>query len=245
MSAAGPLRLRRVLVALDLSAHGAAALEAAAALAARLDAELQGLYIEDEELLRFAAHPAARVLREGAAAAQALTREALEAELALLAREARRALEEAARRAGSRHAFAVARDRVAAALVRAAGEAGLLVLGRSGHAPRPARTLGSTARSVLADAPGAVLLLHAGERVEGPVLAVDDGSPAAGRALALAQALAAPGEPAVLRTDALDAPRLAAEVQRRGAALLVLPSGAGGDEQALLAALPCAVLRVR
>lgn len=243
MSASGPLRVRRVLVALDLSAHGAAALEAAAALAARLDAELHGLYVEDEQLLRFAAHPSAHVLREGVR--HALTRAALEAELALLAREARQALEQAAQRAGSRHAFAVARDQVAAALLRAAHDDGLLVLGRSGHVPRPPRQLGSTARRVLAEAPGAVLLLHAGERLEGPVLAVDDGSPAGARAVALAQLLGAPARPVVLRARPLQAPRLAAEVQRHGAGLLVLPAAAGEDVAQLLCGLPCPVLRVR
>jgi nucleotide-binding universal stress UspA family protein len=47
-----PTTIRRILVALDASPHSFAALEAAAHLAAHLEAELFGLYVEDENLLR-------------------------------------------------------------------------------------------------------------------------------------------------------------------------------------------------
>ena len=44
--------VRTILVALDASPGSMAALEAGARVAARLDAELVGLYVEDENLLK-------------------------------------------------------------------------------------------------------------------------------------------------------------------------------------------------
>ena len=54
------LAIRRILVALDGSYHSLAALEAAAELAASLEAELHGLFVEDVNLLRVAGSPVAR-----------------------------------------------------------------------------------------------------------------------------------------------------------------------------------------
>ncbi|MGB7837261.1 MAG: universal stress protein, partial [Terrimicrobiaceae bacterium] len=51
------MNIRRILVALDASAHSRAALEAACELALGLDAELSGLFVEDINLLRLAQLP--------------------------------------------------------------------------------------------------------------------------------------------------------------------------------------------
>jgi hypothetical protein len=51
---------RVVAVAFDTSARGQAALEAAVRLAAATRAQLQGLFVEDEDLLRLAGLPFAR-----------------------------------------------------------------------------------------------------------------------------------------------------------------------------------------
>ena len=46
------LAIRRILVALDTSPHSQAAMEAAIELAARFEAELAGMFVEDVNLLR-------------------------------------------------------------------------------------------------------------------------------------------------------------------------------------------------
>ena len=66
------LVIRRILVALDASRHSLAALEAAAELAARLKAELVGLFVEDIDLLRLAGLPFAREIRYPSAIIQQL-----------------------------------------------------------------------------------------------------------------------------------------------------------------------------
>jgi len=62
--------LRRILVALDASRSSLEALRAAAALAARMGAELECLFIEDVNLVRLGQLPVARqvTLTGGAAA---------------------------------------------------------------------------------------------------------------------------------------------------------------------------------
>ena len=61
---------RRIVVALDASSHSHAALAAAVALAGRLQAELQGIFVEDVNLLRLAELPFAREVRFGLSAAR-------------------------------------------------------------------------------------------------------------------------------------------------------------------------------
>ena len=54
MSPAPPFAIRSVLVALDDATFGRETMEAAVHLAADLEAELQGLYFENDTLLRAA-----------------------------------------------------------------------------------------------------------------------------------------------------------------------------------------------
>ena len=56
MTASGKL-VSRILVALDSGTNAPAGLDVAVELARRLQAELQGLYVEDDDLFRIAALP--------------------------------------------------------------------------------------------------------------------------------------------------------------------------------------------
>ncbi|HET6921607.1 MAG TPA: universal stress protein, partial [Anaeromyxobacteraceae bacterium] len=187
---AGPA-LKRILVALDASRASLDALSAAAALAERLGAELGGLFVEDEDLLRLAGHPFARQVRLPSGDWGPLERGSIEADLRAMASRAREALALAA--AGRRLAwsFRVARGRVSLEVIAAAGEADLLVLGLSGH--RLTGGPGETARAAAARAPTPVLLLTRGSKVGRPILAACDGSAAGDRALELGARLAAAG----------------------------------------------------
>jgi len=54
------MKIRRVIVGLEPASRNAAKLEAAARLAARMEAELVGLFVENIDLLHFAGLPFAR-----------------------------------------------------------------------------------------------------------------------------------------------------------------------------------------
>ncbi|HEX9050121.1 MAG TPA: hypothetical protein VF841_06255, partial [Anaeromyxobacter sp.] len=87
---------RRIVVGLDASAASLDALAAAAALAGRLRADLAGVFVEDEDLIRLAGLPFAGVVRLPGGAREGIDLARAEAELRALAAGAREALERAA-----------------------------------------------------------------------------------------------------------------------------------------------------
>jgi nucleotide-binding universal stress UspA family protein len=180
------LRIRRILVALDASPHSLAALEAAAELAADLEAELLGLFVEDVNLLRLAELPFARESGFFSLTSRPLSSRYIERQLRAQAQRARQALALLAERSDVPWSFRVARGAIAAELLSAAAEADLTILGKAGWSLTRRRRLGSTARQVLVQSERLTLILQHGACLELPALVVYDGSPTAARALNVA-----------------------------------------------------------
>ena len=78
-------RPRHILVALDASPHSVAALMAAAELAALMEAELEGLFVEDINLLRLCGLPFGREIGSYSATARRLDNAGVERQLRALA----------------------------------------------------------------------------------------------------------------------------------------------------------------
>lgn len=262
--------VRRVLVAVDASACGRAALAAAAALASGAGAAVVALFVEDEDLLRLAALPRA-VGFLGPGGARPLDPVSMARALRGVGEALRREVEDLAGRARVPASFRAVRGRVAPSIVAAARDVDVVVLGRRGTGAGGAG-LGATARAV-ATAAGAVLLLDARDRVEGPVIVADDGGPDGAVALALAAtlaraargglvALAPPGAgraraeaaaaaageppPTVRDLPAGGARALGRAARALGGRVLVLPRALAhdGDLDAVVAAAPGPVLLV-
>lgn len=185
--------LRRILVALDASRSSLEALRAAAALAARMGAELECLFIEDVNLVRLGQLPVARQVTLTGGAAGPLEPLNLEAELRAMAARAREAVAAAAAPFRLSWSFRVARGQVSGELLTAAVGADLLVVGRAGYAVPRGRGPGRVARAAAARAPVSVLVLIGEIQLGRPVLAVFDGSPGSERALSLAARLEGAG----------------------------------------------------
>lgn len=181
--------IRRILVALDTSPHSMAALETAARLAGLFGAELLGIYVEDVNLLRASALPFAQETALRSGARRRLDMDRIESELRSQATLARRALTDSADRARVRWSFLISRGTVVSELVMAASEMDLVILGKSGWSPIERRRLGSTARALLSEAPGAALVLEHGSRLRPPLAVVCDGSALGRKALKLATTL--------------------------------------------------------
>lgn len=249
--------MRRILLALH-SAGDAAALEAATALAEGLRASLEGLFIEDADLLRLAALPFATEITLSSAAARPLVLAQLERQLRAEAAAVRRLLETGATRRRLAYSFTVVRGRPASVVLASHSEAEVLIFGRAPSRHGEAHAL-----------------------LKGPVLAVFDGSERAHRVLEVGAALAAGGNESMLvyvaaeaegngaelesalkrglagltaSTETLapvpfDVNTLARTVKARAASLLVLHQGARlrDPEQLheLLDAMPCPVILVR
>ncbi len=134
------MKRRRIVVGLG-AATRRHELEAAASLAGRIDAELVGLFVEDAELLRFAALPFAHEICLVSAQRRRLEVPALERAMRAHAADAERALAGTAERMAQQWSFRVARGVVAVELISAAvgvieqdGALRLLVLG-DGESP--------------------------------------------------------------------------------------------------------------
>lgn len=182
------LRFRRILVALDASAHSLSALEAAAELAASLQAELQGLFVEDINLLRLAELPFNQEVGFSSGNLRRLDARRIERQLQAQAGRARQTLAATAERAQVQWSFQVTRGQIASELLAAAVDADLVILGKTGWSGQ--RHLGSTARRVVSQVRGPALILQQGARLGFPMLVLYDGSRAAHKALVAAVQLA-------------------------------------------------------
>lgn len=177
--------IRKILVALDASSHSLSALNAAGELAASLQAELIGLFVEDEELLALTDLPFTGEVDFLSAHLRPLNRSHLERQLRLQAHWAHQALEEVARRVQVNWSFQVQRGRVSREVLAASSNVDLIILGRSGASLGGQKELGSTARVVLSQSPCMALFLKQGLCL-GPPVVLYDGSPIGAKALEVA-----------------------------------------------------------
>lgn len=184
---AEPPALRRILVALDGDESARAALEAAAGLAAALEAELVGLYVEDAELLQAADLPVTWSIPRQAGPRGAIDAAAMGRALKVSAGEAGAAVAAAAGRFRVKWSFEVRRGGVVEEVLNEARGFDLLALGMSGEAMRRAR--GEVTGGVMAmEAPGALLLARGAACSSGPLVVLYDGTE---RVLALGRRMAA------------------------------------------------------
>ncbi len=179
--------IRRILIALDASPHSLAALRAAAELAAHLEAELNGLFVEDINLIRISDLPFTRQVSYYSATLSRVDRAEIEQQLRAQAAYARRALQNTAENRRVRSTFRVARGAIAEELLNAAMESDLIILGKAGwsHSKR----LGSTTLVMISQSPRHTLILQHGARLAHPLGVLYDGSENSQRALKVAQRL--------------------------------------------------------
>jgi len=182
--------IRRILLALDTATHNLAAFEAATGLAARLDAELHALFVEDINLLRLAALPFARETHLTSATTRRLQNPDIERALHAEATRAQTMLATVATRLNVRWSFQVTRGQVAARVRAEAMETDLVALTFAGGVPTGLTHIAATIETVMRGAACPLLMLPPDAGIRPPYVIVYDGSPAAARALRLAVQLA-------------------------------------------------------
>ncbi|MGP9831592.1 universal stress protein [Marinobacter sp. NSM] len=148
----------RVLILLDGSRLSLAALEAAADIAQARKAEVLGVFVEEVNLLRSAGYGFTREVGRSSGVSRPMDLAAIEARMRSLAEQARRSLERAMAQRGLAQALTLCRGRVADEVLNLARPGDLLVLGRVGWSGIPGSRLGSTARVLVSQALGDVLL---------------------------------------------------------------------------------------
>ena len=189
-------RIARILVALDHSDASRATLTEAAALAARLQAELIGLFIEDVKLLAAAQLP---FVRQISLTGQSAPFDPAAMERSFRAQEhaARQLLESVAERHRLSWSFRVARGRASVEILAQAQGVDLVIVGKTSPTVTRQGRMGATALAVADALHGAILFAEPRAAhvlgYGGAVLVVFDGGPAADRVLAIAARLAGAG----------------------------------------------------
>ncbi len=181
--------IRRILVALDASRHSLAALRGAAKLAHSLEAELEGLFVEDADLLKVAGLPMAQELQFPLGIKVRLDLARMERQLRAQASRARQALASVCREEQVEWTFRVVRGDVSAEILEAAARADLLSLGKASRPLIQREQTGSTARAAATQAPRSVLLIPREADIRSPVVVPHNGSPLVRRAMVLAARL--------------------------------------------------------
>lgn len=148
----------RVLVLIDGSRMSYAALEAAADIAGKRGADVLGVFVEELNLVRSAGYGFSREVGSASGISRPFDQEILEQRMRGVAERARAALARAVKHSGGRQALSIARGHVIDEVLALAGPDDLLVLGRAGWSSPIGARLGSTARGLIRQSPGRVLL---------------------------------------------------------------------------------------
>jgi nucleotide-binding universal stress UspA family protein len=172
---------RRIVVALDASSYSMAALRAAAEVAALLDIDLEGLFVEDINLLYLCGFPFNQEIGSYTATTRRLENTTVELQLRTLATLIQQSMGQVAQKTAVRWSFHVRRGSVVNELLAATQDADLLSIGRS--AQRHGTALGSTARSLLQKSRRPLLLLGEDGALVYPLVAIYTGSEASQRVL--------------------------------------------------------------
>ncbi len=135
-----------------------AALEAAAGIAGKRGADILGVFVEELNLVRSAGYGFSREVGSVSGISRPFDPGILEQRMRRLADHARAALAGAVERRGGKAALSIARGRVIDEVLAIAGPDDLLVLGRAGWSFPAGARLGSTARGLIRQSPGQVLL---------------------------------------------------------------------------------------
>ncbi|MDZ7759178.1 MAG: universal stress protein [Desulfovermiculus sp.] len=180
------LPLHRILVPLDASENSLTALNTAAELAAALNAELEGLFVEDINLLQLCEFPFAREVSFLAPKFRRIDRAETERQLRIQAQRLQKILSDVAGRFHVPWKFRVTRGGVPAEVLAATENADLTILGRSGWSMTGRRQMGSTVRTVVRQGRGMTLIIQQGMRFQPPVQVVFTGSSLSEKAMILA-----------------------------------------------------------
>jgi nucleotide-binding universal stress UspA family protein len=229
MTTTSGIAVRRIVLALDETPHVRAALDTAVRLAARLHADLVGIFVEDYDLLRVSELPFAAEISFFAPRPRPLDTASMQRSLRAQAARLRRMFEQAAREHGVSCEFRTRRGHVGAELLASAELGEMLVLEKAATRAAPNR-LGRNAEFVADRLDRTVVLLHQGKDLAAPLVLAYDSSDTAAHAVDVAVQLAhARNEPLAVIIPP-NAPR---EVRERATAL---PGAAGVDARVITAA---------
>jgi len=165
--------IRRVVLAQDVASRDAQTIRAAVELAARLGAEVVGLFLEDLNLFRLVDLPVARQVNPWG---RELNRQSLEGELRAMASKTQADLAAIAQRLGVQWSFQVLRGELEKELAALGLAEDLLVIGTAGRVMGLEVQVFSTLHKALRKAPRSMLLLAGKEAFHHPLVVLHEES---------------------------------------------------------------------
>jgi len=177
--------LHKILVAVDTSAHSQAALEAAAALANLLEADIKGLFVRENHWTRLSGLPSLTAVHELTGEAYELPEDTLEQEIENLTRRLRRQIQRVSRQREIEHSLKTVHGKAEEEILKAARESDLITIGWRGRSYPTVKKLGSTARNIIRKANKPVFVLGKNVRLGKRISVLYNASKEAQRALKL------------------------------------------------------------
>ncbi len=178
-----------ILVALDASPHSMAALEAAARLAHSIEANIEGLFIEDINWFRLGPHSFSKEVSEITGNIRPLDQGSIERQVRALSKRMERALRRVSELASINYEFRTERGGVESELLSASEGADLITLGRIGQSMTRGPKLGRTAKALLEKTTKPILLLQKGLKLGDSIICIYDRSEQGKAALQVAKKL--------------------------------------------------------
>lgn len=182
--------LRKILVAVDTSAHSRAALEAAATLAKITEANIHGIFVQEEHWGKVSRLPSIKAVNELTGESRLLEKDSFEQQVEQLKKRLHRQLKFISQRNEINHSWETASGPVEEKILEAAKEADLITIGRRGRSLLQHKRLGSTAKAVIRQADKPILVLKKGLRLGTVITCIYDASREGQRSLNLALSLA-------------------------------------------------------
>ena len=179
-------RIRRLLLALDGTCSDDECLTIAVELAARLEVDLAGLFVEDVNVLRTASLPFARQVSPLTASPHPFDLAETERELRGFASRLERHLSAAADQRRVKWSFRVVRGIASREITQASLETDLVAIAETAPRSLAAASTARAVREAAREAGRTLLLLRPGVKTEGPIVLIYDGSPASDEAMDVA-----------------------------------------------------------
>jgi nucleotide-binding universal stress UspA family protein len=184
------VHLHKILVAVDTSAHSRAALEAAAIIAKITEADISGIFVQEEHWSHIGKLSAVNTVNELTGRSQLLKEEDLKQQIEMLASRLRRDLRQISRRHEIEHSWETRSGEVAKEILEAARDADLITIGRRGRSFIQKNKLGSTARQIIQKADKPILILKEGLHLGNKLTVLYNATPQSQKGLRMAMNIA-------------------------------------------------------
>lgn len=178
--------IQHILIALDNSDHSIAALKAAVELALRFNAEVIGLYIEDQLLCQLAELSIIKEVSFLTANRRRMEPASMAQNFRIQAKMAEVQFRRLMHRFSLKSEFKVLRGKISHEIMQNAGQSDLILMGKMGNTIDPSKHIGSTTFDVITSANHSTLVMQHYAEIGSPVILLFDGSLASRRGLQVA-----------------------------------------------------------